>query len=309
MTAPPELAERNGTSRGLVLSVGADDASFVRIRETLQKLGADIARVEDVPAALHYMCAQPPSLLLVGAALSNDSELDLLHRLRDDSLLCQVPVMCQRSRAEDDPLLNNLDSLPPHCYLTSAFDSVVLLSVVRGALVGGLPSHAPRVVARAPRLELLREARFTFRTLLEAQALAVELSQVCPEPSRAELGLVELLINAVEHGNLEISYEYKSMLCWNGGWRAEIARRLQLAPYASREVSVRFERDRDALRFEISDEGPGFGWHKFLDFDPDRSLDPNGRGIALARNVAFTRLRYREPGNVVVAEIALEPKQ
>jgi len=308
MTAPPEPTEGNGTLRGLVLSVGADDASFVRIRETLQKLGADIARVEDVPAALNYMCAQPPSLLLVGAALSNDCELALLHKLRDDSLLRQVPVMCQRPRTEDDPLLNDLDSLPPHCYLSSAFDSVVLLSVVRGALVGN-PSHAPPVASGASRFELLREARFTFRTLLEAQELAVELSRVCPEPSRAELGLVELMINAVEHGNLEISYEHKSMLCWNGGWRAEIARRLQLAPYASREVSVRFLRDRDTLRFEISDEGPGFAWHKFLDFDPDRSLDPNGRGIALARNVAFTRLRYREPGNVVVAEIALEPRQ
>ena len=41
-----------------------------------------------------------------------------------------------------------------------------------------------------------------------------------------------------------------------------------------------------------------------LDFDPARIFDPNGRGIAMARQVAFGSLEYRGCGNTVVATVA-----
>jgi anti-sigma regulatory factor (Ser/Thr protein kinase) len=38
------------------------------------------------------------------------------------------------------------------------------------------------------------------------------LNIAAPDPSRVVLGLTELMLNAVEHGNLSISYDEKSRL-------------------------------------------------------------------------------------------------
>jgi len=56
----------------------------------------------------------------------------------------------------------------------------------------------------------------------------------------------------------------------------------------------------------VRDEGPGFRWREFLELDPSRAFAPNGRGIALARELAFSGLEYKDPGNLVVAIVALE---
>jgi hypothetical protein len=51
--------------------------------------------------------------------------------------------------------------------------------------------------------------------------------------------------------------------------------------------------------------GQGFDWGRYLEFDPERAFDPNGRGIALARSLAFASVTYIDNGNVVEATIAL----
>jgi anti-sigma regulatory factor (Ser/Thr protein kinase) len=55
------------------------------------------------------------------------------------------------------------------------------------------------------------------------------------------------------------------------------------------------------IEVTITDEGKGFDWNPFLDFDPDRAYDLNGRGIAMARMLGFESLEYQGAGNVVVA--------
>jgi hypothetical protein len=54
----------------------------------------------------------------------------------------------------------------------------------------------------------------------------------------------------------------------------------------------------------IQDEGDGFDWQKYLDFDPERAFDPHGRGIAMARMMSFDALEYQGKGNTVVLKIA-----
>jgi hypothetical protein len=113
------------------------------------------------------------------------------------------------------------------------------------------------------------------------------------------------MVNAVEHGNLGISYREKSLLKWDGDWEGEIRKRLVQPEFCERRASVRVERTAAAISFRIADQGRGFDWRKFLDFDPERVFDPNGRGIAMARMTSFSRLQYEGCGNVVVATVDL----
>jgi len=147
---------------------------------------------------------------------------------------------------------------------------------------------------------------FRFKTLEAARYLALMLANACPEPGKVVLGLTELMINAVEHGNLEISYEEKTRLFEMDCWDSEVRRRLSETPYADRQVRVEFERLRDRIQVTITDEGRGFDWRQYLDIDPARLNHQHGRGIAMSRLISFDDVEYHGPGNQVSVGILLD---
>ncbi len=149
------------------------------------------------------------------------------------------------------------------------------------------------------------EVRYELRTMAEARDLATTLAAAHPDPERVIIGLTELLVNAVEHGNLGITYREKTELLESGNLQQEIERRLALPELASRRVRVTFRRDPERLSTTIEDEGEGFDWRPYLDVDPERALDPNGHGIAIACGMCFDEVTYQGKGNVVTAVIRL----
>ena len=156
-------------------------------------------------------------------------------------------------------------------------------------------------------VSLLSGGRFRFRTPREAKSLSALLSGAFPESERVKVGvgLCELLLNAVEHGNLGLTYQDKSRLLALDGWDDEIARRLVAPPYADRYATVDLERTPGGISVVVTDQGEGFDWHPYLDFCLERATDAHGRGIATARQVCFTNLEYRGKGNEVVATLAV----
>ena len=85
--------------------------------------------------------------------------------------------------------------------------------------------------SRAARLEeaqaLIQSVEYRFVTLDDISSLVSVLAGMCPVPDVAP-GLSDLMVNAVEHGNLGVTYQEKSLLKWEGDWEAEIKRRLAL---------------------------------------------------------------------------------
>jgi anti-sigma regulatory factor (Ser/Thr protein kinase) len=145
---------------------------------------------------------------------------------------------------------------------------------------------------------------FRCRTLAESRDLASGLARGCPDPKRVVLGLQELLTNAVEHGNLGISYADKTRLVLENRWADEVEHRLTQPGYGQRTVTVTLAREAGDITLTIQDQGDGFDWRKYLEFDPERAFDPHGRGIAMARMMSFDALEYQGNGNTVVLKIA-----
>jgi anti-sigma regulatory factor (Ser/Thr protein kinase) len=152
----------------------------------------------------------------------------------------------------------------------------------------------------------MQKGIFTFQTVEQARDLGAMLANTCPDPSATVIGLTELLINAVEHGNLGITYEDKSKLYATGGWNEEVQRRLKLPENARKRAEVEFERDDETIRFVIRDEGNGFDWRAYLQVDPQRAFDTHGRGIAMANRLSFSHIEYRGSGNEVVGTIVCD---
>lgn len=117
--------------------------------------------------------------------------------------------------------------------------------------------------------------------------------------------MAELLINAIEHGNLQIGYDEKTALMSKGNWAQEIERRIALPENKSKAVFVSFARHPDRIELHVRDQGPGFDWKKYMELDPARAFDSHGRGIALARQLSFQTLSYMGEGNEVLASIRL----
>ena len=220
--------------------------------------------------------------------------------------LAAIPVVMQTAATAPDQVREGLEA-GAYYYLTKPYEPEALISIVRAALEDRRGRSQLR--SRAARLEeaqaLIQSVEYRFVTLDDISSLVSVLAGMCPVPDVVAPGLSDLMVNAVEHGNLGVTYQEKSLLKWEGDWEAEIKRRLALPQFAGRFAMVRAERSATAVTFTITDQGEGFEWQKFLTFDPDRAFDPNGRGIAMARMMSFAALEYQGRGNVVVAQVNL----
>ncbi len=115
------------------------------------------------------------------------------------------------------------------------------------------------------------------------------------------LGLREMLINSIEHGNLNITFEEKSEATMDGSLMALIQERRDDERYRDRRIVVEYFRDESRVEYVITDQGQGFDHRLFGNRDiraeGERSR-MHGRGIALAR-MTFDRVEYNEVGNQV----------
>lgn len=245
-------------------------------------------------------------LMILDRMMPGMNGIELLGKIKSDTRFTALPVIMQTADASKEQITEGLQR-GAYYYLVKPYEREALLSIVNAALGEQRRQHAlqDQLKQRDRAMLLLRNGVFTFRTLSEARALAAFLSTLCPQPEATLLGLAELMINAVEHGNLGISYQEKSRLNETGTWEEEVERRLHTPEYAQRAVQVCVLREPEKIRFVIEDQGDGFEPEKYLEMQPERAFDSHGRGIAMARMLSFSSVVYQGKGNIVVAEVAL----
>ncbi|MCF6298519.1 MAG: ATP-binding protein, partial [Thiomicrorhabdus sp.] len=149
----------------------------------------------------------------------------------------------------------------------------------------------------------LQTASFHIKTIEDAKSLACALAFITPKPQEAVVGLFELMTNAIEHGNLEITYEEKTTLILTNQLQAEIKRRQKLPENRDKFVSIKFERNSNALQFTIQDMGQGFNHASYLDFSVERAMDSHGRGVMIANKLSFDELHYEDNGRTAIGRI------
>jgi Histidine kinase-like ATPase domain len=159
----------------------------------------------------------------------------------------------------------------------------------------------------AQAIRVLRVIEAECRSRDDVETVADLLTCLVPGLDEFRLGVVELLLNAIEHGNLEIGGAHKTQLLREGRFEAEIADRLDREPYRSRRARATLLVAPGEVTIEISDDGQGFAWREALAADLAAVDTPNGRGVALARQLCFPSLTYREPGNVAIIRVPWRP--
>lgn len=291
-----------------ILLVEDEDIIAMILENALTRNGYRVTLAGDGQAAWELLEDAPErfNAILLDREMPRMDGMTLLRKLKGHPTLGTIPVIMETAAGDLQSVREGLDA-GAFYYLTKPFQAGLMLSVVNAAVSQLQEQRQLRESLRHAEhsFAFLDHCRFRFRTLEDGRMIANLLARFCPDPEKLVLGLQELFFNAIEHGNLAISYADKTRLLVDGAWEAEIERRLGLPEYASRQVQVEFERDEQAIRFTIRDEGQGFDWRPYLDFDPARAFDPHGRGIAIARRFSFSALEYQGRGNTVVATIKL----
>lgn len=121
------------------------------------------------------------------------------------------------------------------------------------------------------------------------------------EKVNIELGLVELITNAVEHGNLNINFTEKQNALDKNSLDKLYLERLKNLEYKQKCITVDFFANTEKYEWTISDEGNGFDWQNLPNPTDDKNiLNLNGRGIFICRFL-FDEIKFTGNGNTVIA--------
>jgi anti-sigma regulatory factor (Ser/Thr protein kinase) len=121
------------------------------------------------------------------------------------------------------------------------------------------------------------------------------------------LGLSEVVNNAIEHGNLGITFTEKSDALKASRFYPLAIERSHKDPFKDRVVTIRSRVFPNLRRIEyfVADQGCGFDWRSLPDpKDKSNLLNRNGRGIMMAR-YAFDEMIYNDTGNEVTLVVNL----
>lgn len=241
-----------------------------------------------------------PDLIFLDIIMPKMDGFEVCRRLKMDNDTKEIPVVFITSDDKKEHVVKGLQ-LGAYYYLNKPIDPSTIITIAKAAIEDHLAARQLKDEIRKTTnsFKLIESGRFRFRTLPEAQQLAILISKACPSPKRQVVGLMELMINAIEHGNLGLDYVQKGDLKEKGIWENEVNRLQSLPEHFTKSVLVQLEKNSKQLTITITDEGSGFDWRPFLDFDPERMFDLHGRGIALANQQSFDRLEYQGVGNQV----------
>lgn len=304
-----EAAEFKVVDEEQVRALAVDDDRTMRImlQGKLKNLGHEVDIAKDGKQAWEILQKEKDrfDVVLLDRQMPQMTGMEVVAKMKDDPVLKHIPVIMQTGSDRPEQIKEGIDA-GVFYYLTKPIDDDVLKSVLDAAVreVRQKKVLGSELKQHKTSFNLIDTCKFYFRTLQEAESLACFAANCYHDPERVVSGLAELLINAVEHGNLGIGYTEKTWLVKAGTWRDELIRRADLAEHEGKRVEALLRRKKDGISIKILDQGKGFEWRKYMQIDPARAQDNHGRGIAQANAVSFDQIEYNDTGNEVTAFVS-----
>ncbi|MDC7219276.1 MAG: cyclic nucleotide-binding domain-containing protein [Spirochaetales bacterium] len=127
---------------------------------------------------------------------------------------------------------------------------------------------------------------------------------------QVQSALIELLTNAIEHGNCRISFEEREKARERGMEANELVSiKNQNTLYRTRKVTLSWEKRENRLYIKITDEGDGFNTDRLnLELANDAPLSVHGGGIAMANMIADD-LFYNKKGTCATMVLDLNEEE
>ena len=283
-----------------------DDELLVReeLGAILEELGYVVITAADGEEGLELFRKERPDMVVTDVRMPRVDGLSLAMTIRSEAPA--VPITVITGHGTEDMAIKALragvtDFVKKPVRLE---DLNAALARMDAALVS--PTHEPEL----PRPEAVELVELLWSYRLEndlgtvpafVDLLVHRCASGLSPTGTMELGLAlrELLINAVEHGNLGVTFDEKTRALESGEMAELIHQRCSEPERAALRVKVRAHVVDGKITVQIADEGKGFNPDSLGDpLDLTRQLAPNGRGLLLAR-MSVDTLEYNDIGNLV----------
>lgn len=288
-----------------ILIVEDDPIAMAVAEEALVDRGYDLLTAPDGIEAQKILQEQGDRVrvVLLDWVMPRMNGMELLAWIKENPDLEHVEVILQSGLISASEVEKGLQQ--GACFfLSKPFEIKQLRAVARAAVANSRVKESLLEKVRQARsaFHLVVSAILEFSTIKEAESLAARIAENCGHSGKS-IGLFEILANAVEHGNLGITYEEKGELLSKGEYEAELERRGNLPENRQKRVRIELSRSEEAVELTVTDTGPGFDYQRFLEFDSRRLFDSHGRGILMAN--AMLQLEYIPPGNKVMIRVPI----
>jgi DNA-binding response OmpR family regulator len=289
-------------SNGTILAVDDESLTLQMITDLLEDADFKVVTAANGKQAMEILMADPDRFdaLVIDRNMPEMGGLEVLIQVRKQARTASIPVILQTVASSPQEMQEGIEA-GAFYYITKPYDNTTLLAVVRSAVDEYKQNRQFLSFITADRIllsgiELLETGRFRFSTLTEAKAVVWMISQLTEETAMATACLTELLVNAIEHGNLGIDSAGKKELLQAHNWEEEINRRLSLPQNAQKRVQVEFNVINDEVIVKIQDQGQGFDWLPWLQQEGGIENRVQGRGIIIARTMSSHTLTYEDGG-------------
>ncbi len=264
-------------------------------------LDCQVLYAEDGAAALKSVEEHLPDVVVTDMVMPNLDGLQLVEAMKRDFPL--IPVIIMTAVGTEETAVQALKR-GAASYVTKQRSAQDLLETVRMVL------RAADDERNVSRLLVHRTQQAEFKFVLENElpllAASVTYMQqtmhamgLFDEAGRLQIGvaLEEVLLNAMFHGNLELSSSLREA---DKPTYHEMARgRAQETPYRERRIFVDASFSPNGAEFKIRDQGPGFDPKTLPDpTDPANLHQVSGRGLLLI-HAFMDAVTFNDTGNEV----------
>jgi CheY-like chemotaxis protein/anti-sigma regulatory factor (Ser/Thr protein kinase) len=289
-------AAADGTAQMRLLVVEDSPTQALFLRQRLLRAGFEVQLAANGREALAQVERQAPTLILTDLDMPELNGLELVREIRRRQL--PVPVVLLTALGSEEIAVEALRA-GAAAYIPKQRLDQELARVMDQVLAISRSSQNQRQLSRVLQSTRCRVEMPSDSSLAGALVRRVQQEMVrnwISDPTvlrQVGMAVHEALLNAIEHGNLEVPSALKED---GDRFRQLVEERSCQKPYSARRVRVTADhmvRDgQHELQYVIADEGPGFDPATLPDPTDLANLDrPSGRGLLLIRafmdDVAF----------------------
>jgi len=280
-----------------------DDSTVDRKLATgllMQETDWRVIEAIDGDAAVAVIKAEAPDLIVTDLQMPGMTGLELISSIHKSH--SHIPVIMMTSKGNEEIAVEALQS-GASSYVPKRVLAMTLVETARRVLtsVNEHRKHSElmnRLGERTETFVLENDVNLLMAMSRHFQSVLAD-SWTLDRTDRLRTGtaLEEALLNAMYHGNLEVSSELKEQD--HQAFYALAEERRNSAPWIERRIYVRTILNPQEATFIIRDDGKGFDPNTLPDpTDPENLVRPFGRGVMLMR-AFMDDVSYNEVGNEV----------
>ncbi len=283
-----------------ILIVEDSPTQSVQIRLMVEEAGYKVQCASNGVEAMASIAADPPQIVLTDLHMPEMSGLELVEAVRKKN--SSIPVVLMTADGTED-------------IAAQALRAGATSYIPKRGLERDLPTTLADI---ASMIERRRDGEHVMNAVVESETtfefgndhnfasalvahLESDLRQLRYDDStgvfRIVLALKEAVMNAIDHGNLELDSKLRDHP--DDEYQRLGTERKQQAPYVDRRIRLSSHISPTQVTYVIRDQGPGFDPSLIPDpTDPENLIRSHGRGLMLIQNF-MDEVHHNETGNEI----------